>query len=271
MSTMMVTALAAAPATIILSMVPVRSTFFALTGTIALCACFTAVPSASASAGCARWDVSGQWLATQSNEFTASFSLRQNGAHIEGSASYLRRPAGSILNPNPGAETIRGAVEGSIGGNSFVITAVWSNGSIGEYLGSIGPHGQMRGTTRDKRHPASTAKWESRQFAKCSEVTMYGPIVGGTSAEIRHEVECRSYAMLAEKQNNENIARQCGFTGDRWNSNAPRHFTWCLAVSHAATLSEKAARSKDLANCPVPKAVPNTRRPITTRDDRLQR
>lgn len=62
---------------------------------------------------------------------------------------------------------------------------------------------------------------------------------------------CGQYGMTAARQAQENVARGCGFTGDRWNAAYLPHFAWCQSpgVSDADLKRESDARVAALAAC----------------------
>ncbi len=65
---------------------------------------------------------------------------------------------------------------------------------------------------------------------------------------------CNAYARQAVNQNNENLQRNCGFSGPRWQSDHNAHFGWCMGGGWMmdGPTNEKNARAADLARC-VPK------------------
>ena len=60
---------------------------------------------------------------------------------------------------------------------------------------------------------------------------------------------CRDYATRAVSQNDENLRRQCGLTGERWQSNRRAHFDWCMDASQSQSKSELDIREKLLTQC----------------------
>lgn len=70
---------------------------------------------------------------------------------------------------------------------------------------------------------------------------------------------CGQYGMTAARQAQENVARGCGFTGDRWNAAYLPHFAWCQSpgVSDADLKRESDARVAALAACRPGTATPS--------------
>jgi len=60
---------------------------------------------------------------------------------------------------------------------------------------------------------------------------------------------CAEYAGNAVAANQQNIARGCGYTGPRWNSDPQGHIPWCLGARMESRASEEGARTNDLARC----------------------
>ena len=59
---------------------------------------------------------------------------------------------------------------------------------------------------------------------------------------------CGQYAALAVDQQKENLGRQCGFTGGRWDNDWFSHFNWCVAVGPGNATPENVLRTTALAN-----------------------
>ncbi len=64
-----------------------------------------------------------------------------------------------------------------------------------------------------------------------------------------HGPRCRQYASTAVSQNQENLARKCGFTGTRWTSDYQGHYKWCMGVQQSYASSETLARANALRQC----------------------
>ena len=60
---------------------------------------------------------------------------------------------------------------------------------------------------------------------------------------------CHSYATNAVAQQATNNFQDCGFGGDRWNSNFGGHYDWCLGQSEGTLEVERAGRQADLDKC----------------------
>ncbi len=65
---------------------------------------------------------------------------------------------------------------------------------------------------------------------------------------------CSAYAQQAVAQNNENLQRNCGFSGPRWQSDHNAHYGWCMGGGWMmdGPANENKARAAELARC-VPK------------------
>jgi hypothetical protein len=115
-----------------------------------------ALPSASA---CQQWTVPYRIEGIQNNNYWVNFLLKQNGSIVQGLAesgtAYL-----IVLT--------RGKAEGSIRANKFHVTVYWNNQTIGVYDGIINSFGRIEGTTYDRWHPNSKAKWVSEPVMVCA-------------------------------------------------------------------------------------------------------
>ncbi len=60
---------------------------------------------------------------------------------------------------------------------------------------------------------------------------------------------CRSYASTAVSQNNQNVNRGCGYSGNRWTNNYDGHYNWCMGVNRSTANSETNARRQGLNQC----------------------
>jgi hypothetical protein len=60
---------------------------------------------------------------------------------------------------------------------------------------------------------------------------------------------CDDYARIAVSQDEQNLRRQCGFTGSRWTSDYNAHYQWCTTVSRESADSEIRAREDELRQC----------------------
>ena len=57
-----------------------------------------------------------------------------------------------------------------------------------------------------------------------------GLSVGNVYAASGDEAFCNRYTKNAIQQQQTNLARGCGFSGDAWSSNRDWHFNWCMRV-----------------------------------------
>ncbi|HEX5850730.1 MAG TPA: hypothetical protein VFY59_16160 [Rubrobacter sp.] len=102
---------------------------------------------------------SGSWLAHQSNRWNVIFNLDQTpDGKLSGSADATPIDAGSSMHGN--LDTNASQVQA----NSVVITANWTQGSRGQYVGNFDLNGRLVGNTFDLEHPSSQAKWFSDKF-----------------------------------------------------------------------------------------------------------
>ncbi len=76
------------------------------------------------------------------------------------------------------------------------------------------------------------------------------------------DIRCGQYALAAKKQASENVARGCGYTGDRWQADYQPHFLWCeaAATTDEELARETGARTAALAQC-RPTVTPPTPAP----------
>lgn len=103
---------------------------------------------------CAQWNAQGIYKISQSNGFTVSFTLYQEGGHISGRARY------------PGAV---GDVSGDIAGESFRLMVEWNKTSRGQYSGFVDANGWvLGGKTYDAKNPASSATWSAYAPLTCA-------------------------------------------------------------------------------------------------------
>ena len=99
------------------------------------------------------------WLAIQSNGWTATFDLVQDAnGNLRGSAK-----AG-----HPVEVAFSGTVDQSVSkvsGESVLIVVNWQSGSQGVYSGNLNLQRKLVGITFDEKHPTSQATWfSSRSF-----------------------------------------------------------------------------------------------------------
>lgn len=75
---------------------------------------------------------------------------------------------------------------------------------------------------------------------------------------------CTSYAAAAVDHQRDNLTRQCGFSGEAWNTNWQEHFAWCIAAPAADAEARNAERTSQLAEACV-QQVCTRRREVTIR------
>lgn len=103
---------------------------------------------------CAQWSAEGIYKIEQSNGFTVSFTLYQEGGHLHGRARY------------PGAV---GVLRGDIIGERFALSVDWSASSRGEYVGAVDANGWIvGGKTYDSKNPGNAATWSAYAPLHCA-------------------------------------------------------------------------------------------------------
>ena len=96
-----------------------------------------------------------------------------------------------------------------------------------------------RGVAASEAEAANTAR--SNALRQCPR-----PV----KKDIKKTVDrCEAYAKSAVRQNEENVQRNCGFTGGSWHSDYDAHYRWCRSVSSKMAKSATRARNKSLDNC----------------------
>jgi hypothetical protein len=98
---------------------------------------------------------------------------------------------------------------------------------------SAGEKGDIMGNSARKTPPPTATK------------SITGP---GTNKATKND-RCRRYASEAHAQNQQNLARHCGFGGSRWDSGFDNHYNWCLTVSDADANGESNTRAQMLNSC----------------------
>ncbi len=132
---------------------------------------------------------------------------------------------------------IWGDVTGTFDGISFSLDIQWQGGPNGHYTGYVFGDGNIEGVTWD------------------NNIRGERPIVNWSSSSIKficaRNNRCTQYAAIAKKQNDENIARGCGFIGaPRWDSNEENQANWCMSVDPSLPQVEDSERQRDLRdNC----------------------
>ena len=71
------------------------------------------------------------------------------------------------------------------------------------------------------------------------------------------DVACGQYATLARKQNQQNHANNCGFSGGAWSDNVNGHRAWCLTASPNARQAQVQMRQGALLKCTTTKVFDN--------------
>lgn len=133
-----------------------------------VCVSVAMLLSSAARAACSRWDISGGWVAIQSNATKPSFTLQQTGTEIQGSGHWAYVTTYNTF-PARGDDYVEAnaSVDGKINGDTVEFTAYWSNDTVGVYSGKIGPQGRIEGTTYDRSHPETKANWYSGRTLGC--------------------------------------------------------------------------------------------------------
>jgi hypothetical protein len=72
---------------------------------------------------------------------------------------------------------------------------------------------------------------------------------GGAFAPDDKRTFCDQYSRSGISQNEENLRRRCGYTGDRWHSDYNRHFSWCMGRDKEVSSSETRVRDEELKKC----------------------
>ena len=60
---------------------------------------------------------------------------------------------------------------------------------------------------------------------------------------------CDWYAKTAVKQQQDNLQRQCGFSGPSWSIDMKAHLAWCAGASPDQWKAEAQKRDQQLAGC----------------------
>lgn len=130
-----------------------NSSLIAIAGPILVGAVLAGASPAAAEAPCTQWDVSGNWLAQQTNGVAEIRVQRQIGQELQGQATV------------PG-EVKLGPLDGIVEGNRISFTVYWDARSVSVYSGAIGSAGRVEGITRDTVSGA-TATWFSNRRMNC--------------------------------------------------------------------------------------------------------
>ena len=99
----------------------------------------------------AEYDVTGQWVAHQSNGFDVTFTVAPTDGDftkLDVEASY----SGGF-----------GQGKGLLTGDTFSATVYWEAGSVGVYTAAFDGEGRLNGHTYDEANPSSRATWFTDQ------------------------------------------------------------------------------------------------------------
>jgi hypothetical protein len=97
----------------------------------------------------AEYDVTGEWVAHQSNGFDVTFTIRPTDGDftvLDVEASY----SGGFAQG-----------KGEVSGDSFWAEVDWEAGPVGRYEGTFASDGTLSGETHDRTNPSSTASWSA--------------------------------------------------------------------------------------------------------------
>lgn len=139
-----------------------RKVSFTSIGLLALAACIASSP-AFADGECLEWKVNELWQLTQSNGTHVTMRLQQTGVHLQGVAeySYYSNSAGQ-------PQTVSGPVDGQLeDGKRLRLSAYWSNGSVGLYVGEIQADGGISGYTSDRNNVNNKATFAGSGYPTC--------------------------------------------------------------------------------------------------------
>jgi hypothetical protein len=96
--------------------------------------------------------VSGPWTFHQGNGFDVGLCVG-HGPSPDGAAKQKQGSIGGHFN------------HGELSAQEFHIVIFWDNGATGDYSGTVGIDGRLRGITFDVNNPQSQALWHSeKQF-----------------------------------------------------------------------------------------------------------
>lgn len=105
---------------------------------------------------CAQWDISGEWVVKQSNDYLVTFTFSQKGTQLTGKATYRGRNI-----------SVTGPFEGTLIGNKVNVLVTWSSRSRGRYKGTVVANYVSDGQTFDEVRPTSTGTWKGEGAARC--------------------------------------------------------------------------------------------------------
>lgn len=95
----------------------------------------------------AEFDVTGEWVAHQSNGIDVNFMIRPTKGNFTVLDVEARFPGNFAQG------------RGEVSGNSFSAEVDWERGPVGVYHGSFTPNGELSGRTFDRTNPSSQATW----------------------------------------------------------------------------------------------------------------
>jgi len=96
----------------------------------------------------AEFDVTGQWVAHQSNGYDVNFHIRPTNGDF------------TQLDVEAGYSGGRGQGKGEVSGDSFVAEVDWEAGPVGRYTATFDADGFLtNGESVDRANPSSRATW----------------------------------------------------------------------------------------------------------------
>jgi hypothetical protein len=88
----------------------------------------------------------------------------------------------------------------------------------------------------------------SSPFARILAATAMTLALGGT-ALAESPTYCNDYAREAVVDAHRNLEHGCRYGGARWTLNYDAHYSWCLAASRPAAVTERVARRDGMIAC----------------------
>lgn len=87
-------------------------------------------------------------------------------------------------------------------------------------------------------------------FRTCAAILLTGLVaVAASSGAANAQANCGEYGRLALKQQKDNEARKCGFTGPAWSPDLKAHISWCQSVGPDKWKEQLQMRAQALAGC----------------------
>jgi len=103
----------------------------------------------------AEYDVTGEWIAHQSNGFDVTFKIIPTGGDF------------TVLDVEASYSGGRAQGKGEVSGDSFWAEVDWEAGPVGRYEGTFSQEGRLSGSTFDRTNPSSQATWHcDNQFRR---------------------------------------------------------------------------------------------------------